>query len=76
MNNLCIWDVGRGTTGVIYTSLQQHPPKIWPSRLLPGKYVKGWRKWSERRQTWVAIFEFQARNLCVRVENHAMWGKE
>ena len=47
--------------------LQQVHQKICPFSALglPGKYVKGWRKWSERRQTWVAIFEFQARDLCV-----------
>eukprot|EP00435_Cladocopium_sp_Y103_P035287 s382_g9.t1 len=24
-----------------------------------GKYVRGWRKWSEQRSSWVAIYEFQ-----------------
>ncbi|CAK9043224.1 unnamed protein product [Durusdinium trenchii] len=32
-----------------------------PGSLCTGRYVKGWRKWSDRRQSWVAIFEFEGR---------------
>ena len=28
-------------------------------RNLPGHYVMGWRKWSEQRSSWVAIYEFR-----------------
>ena len=40
-------------------------------RTWPGHYVKGWRKWSEQRSSWVAIYEFQV--PFVTLVNGELW---